>query len=279
MASLFHALECLAACGADGLLPDARDTLVRSLANRRSAEGGFKGLDGRSDPYYTFFGWLSLRALRAPYDRDKLCGAMARHTRAANRVDAACARLLLNVEKRSVFRALLTGWADLWRMGDPYGIFLASLTFPHLPRWIMRRACHAQRRQPGARVPEKSPTPQLAAGLVLAALAGEDAPGRVAALSARHRAGGGFASAPGVPADLLATAVARFALRMSDSLEKKPGTDAACKADLAFIEACWLDDGLFGPFPAAAQGDTEHTFYGLLALGTCRPDTGIMQNM
>lgn len=270
MPSLFHALERLAACGADGLLPDARATLVRSLANRRAAEGGFTGLDGRSDPYYTFFGWLSLRALRAPYDRDELCSTMARHTRAANPIDAACARWLLNVEKRSAFRALLTGCAALWRAGDPYGVFLASLTFPHLPRWVMRCAWHAQRRQPGMLTPEKSPTPPLAAGLVLAAWAGSDARGLATALMARHRADGGFASAPGAPADLLATAAARFALRLSNTPAIQPGTHAARETDLAFIELCWLDDGLFGPSPAAAQGDTEHTFYGLLALGTCR---------
>ncbi|MDX9866658.1 MAG: hypothetical protein RBT78_01915 [Kiritimatiellia bacterium] len=272
MPSLFDALERLAAYGADGLLPDARNTLVRSLANRRAAQGGFNGLDGRSDPYYTFFGWLSLRALRTPYDRDELCAAMARHTRAANPVDAACARLLLAVEKRTVFRAVLTGWASLWRAGDPYGVFLASLTLPLRPRRIMRLIWRARRLRPDSPAPEDSPTPRLAAGVLLAALADRDTAPHAAALAARHHVAGGYASAPGIPPDLLATAVARFALGRLASPAKNPGTEASRAEDLAFIEACWMGDGLFGASPVAAQGDTEHTFYGLLALGTCRPD-------
>ena len=270
MSSLFQALECLAACGADGLLPDARNRLIRGLESCRTADGGFRSLDRSCDPYYTFFGWLALRALRAPYDRNELCALMTPHTSAANPIDATCARLLLHVEKKS-FHTWLTSWIDLWRADDPYSVFLASLTFPLQPQWVMRLIWRAQRLQPDSLAPDGSPTPRLAAGLLLTALAGRNTAMHAAALAARHHVTGGYASASGTQPDLLATAVARFALRVSANPEKAPGLHAVHEADLAFIELCWLDDGLFGPSPTAEQGDTEHTFYGLLALGTCRP--------
>jgi hypothetical protein len=74
--------------------------------------------------------------------------------------------------------------------------------------------------------------------------------------------------------------VARFACGCGATASRPPraaaehgrASDAASRTgeDLAFIEACWLEDGLFGPSPRASHGDAEHTFYGLLALGTCR---------
>jgi len=53
-------------------------------------------------------------------------------------------------------------------------------------------------------------------------------------------------------------------------LERSHDTAETRREDLDFVEACWLGDGLFGASPVAAHGDAEHTFYGLLALGTCR---------
>ncbi|MDD4019960.1 MAG: hypothetical protein PHV28_18690, partial [Kiritimatiellae bacterium] len=141
---------------------------------------------------------------------------------------------------------------------------------------------------------------RLAAGLILASLAGEcgtggalakpSAPGGrglprwratsgrasrdrgfarasciLSVLTSRHCASGGFVSAPRALPDLLATAVARFSIGNQQS-----SIGGEREADLAFVEACWRTDGLFGASPRAGRGDAEHTFYGLLALGTCR---------
>ena len=62
------------------------------------------------------------------------------------------------------------------------------------------------------------------------------------------------------------TKLQQLSASWSDKVFKGKGS----AADLAFIESCWLEDGLFGPSPLAERGDAEHTFYGLLALGTCR---------
>jgi hypothetical protein len=279
--NILERLETTAAHGADGLSDGARATLHQAVCALVRPAGGFAGLDGCSDPYFTFFGWLSLRALGAEYERDALCAYMRKHLRSAKRVEARCAELLLLREgARSRGAGWLTVAGSLMQgsLRDPYEVFLlgflADALLPRgVPRWAARRVW---RRQP-ARDVARLPTPQLASGLILSALAGEDGAKTLSALQARHRASGGYASAAGVPADLLATAVARFAVRRvlmasgdDGAFAQTQGSKEAGGADLAFIESCWLDDGLFGPSPSAERGDAEHTFYGLLALGTCR---------
>ena len=273
MSNVLQAIEEIAARGAEGLAAAACEELSGALHALRRADGGFAGLDGRSDPYYTLFAWLGLRALGEPYDRDSLCAYLAPHRDAARPIDAQCAALVLAREGRAPRG---TGGAFILPLlrGDTrevYALFLRSLAARKVPRWAARAAWWRQKRLFQAGRAARLPSPRLAAGLVLAALAGAEAPGVGAALEERHRAGGGFASAPGAQADLLATAVARFALGLAAEAGKTRCPDSARAQDLAFIEACWLDDGLFGASPVAEQGDAEHTFYGLLALGTCRP--------
>jgi len=268
-----QAIEATAARGADGLVGAAREELGRALYALRRDDGGFAGLDGRSDPYYTLFAWLGLRTLGASYECHSLCAYMATHRRAASAVDAQCAALLLACEGRSphatqwslLIPSLLRGDTH----GGAYALFLRCLAMRRIPRWAARAAWWHQRRLFQADRASRLPTPQLAAGLVLAALAGAEALDLVSTLEGRHRANGGFASAPNAPADLLATAVARFALGFSADADEMSCLRTTQAQDLAFIEACWQDDGLFGASPAATHGDAEHAFYGLLALGTC----------
>ena len=267
VASVIETLDRTAARGAGGLAPGARESLAEALYALQVSDGGFAGLDGRSDLYFSFFAWLALRALAAPFDRDRLCAFAAARRREARGIDARCAEVLLVREGR---RSRIAGWMSLARAlarGEAcgaYGAFLLGLLADTLlprgvPRWAARRAW----RRLAARDWKRLPTPQLAAGLVLARLAGESDAGLLSVLEGRRCARGGFASAAGAPPDLLATAVARFALWHGQPARED-------HADLAFIEACWLEDGLFGASPAARCGDAEHTFYGLLALGTCR---------
>lgn len=280
-ASVMASLESAAARGADGLLPEARGIVAEALCALRRPDGGFAGLDGRTDAYFSFFAWLSLRALGADYDRDALCAYMAAQRKLCTRISACCAEVVL---LREGLRSRAAGWltvaGSLMRgeAVDPYGLFLSGLLIEALlrrgvPQWAVRRAW----RKLAVRDWTALPTPQMAAGLTLASLAGEDDKGVLSALVSRQCLSGGFVSAPGAPPDLLATAVARFsigsrqpAIGKGTPPAKAQRGDEQGRNDLAFIEACWLDDGLFGPFPSADQGDAENTFYGLLALGTCR---------
>ncbi len=273
MANLFQMIENTAARGAAGLLPEARESVVSALRTLQGPDGGFAGLDGRSDPYFSFYAWLSLRALGATCDSDRLCAYMAAHRRDANKVDARCAQLLLAVEGRDAHVSWLALAVALLR-GDSrevYGAFLLLLVSAHVPSWLARLAWRRQHRFFSADAAARLPTPRLAAGLLLASLAGQSGACIRAALEARRYVAGGFVSVPGASPDLLATAVARFALWHGGLFHEYQGREVqANKEDLMFIEASWLEDGLFGMSPAAGRGDAEHTFYALLSLGTCR---------
>ena len=276
MDNLFQTLEDVAARGAAGLASEARQSVAAALCALRCPEGGFAGLDGRADPYFTLFAWLSLRALGAAYDRDRLCAYMAAQRHDKSRTDAQCAALVLACEGQRRCGSWLKGLGTLLR-GDAYavyGLFLLALTAGDVPRWIARLAWRRQRKRfEHGGAAERLPTPRLAAGVALASLAGERGVDLVPVLESRRGAGGGFASAAGAEADLLATAVARFALWHGRLARDEQGRDVhATQRDLVFIEACWHEDGLFGASPRAARGDAEHTFYALLALGTCRTD-------
>ena len=273
MKNLFQILEDTAARGAEGLLPEARARVALSLRELQCPDGGFKGLDGRSDPYFSFFAWLSLRALGAAYDRDPLCAYMAAHRHDANRVDARCSQFLLAVEGQGA-RVTWLALAVAFLRSDErevYGAFLLMLVNAHVPRWLAKLAWRRQHRLFETAAAERLPTPRLAAGLLLAHLSGQQGASVSLALEARRCVAGGFVSVPGAWPDLLATAVARFALWNGRLARAPQGREVkANKGDLMFIEDCWLKDGLFGASPAADRGDAEHTFYGLLALGTCR---------
>ena len=282
MSNLFQTLEDTAARGAAGLTAEARGALAQAVSALQTSDGGFAGLDGRSDMYFSLFAWLSLRALKVPFDRGRLCAYAETQVRESKGVDAQCGGILLACEGR---RSRGTGWLALGNAllrGEAsavYGAFLLALGT--VPRWAARWVWRSQRKMFAAELAERLPTPRLAAGLVLATLAGASCgTGLLPALLARQCAGGGFRSAPGAPADLLATAVARFACGFG-SRGRSPSKvssvymealSSRARDDLALIEACWLDDGLFGASPQALRGDAEHTFYALLALGTCRPD-------
>ena len=281
MLNLLHLLEDTAARGAEGLTPEARAKLVAALRALQCPEGGFAGLDGRPDPYFSLFAWLSLRALGAACDRDRLCVYLAARRHDPNAVNALCADLVLACEGQRHPFSRLKRLAALLR-GDAraaYGAFLAMLATGHVPSWVARVAWRRQRSQFGAAAARRLPTPRLASGLALATMAGERGTGIGPALEERRCADGGFVSAPGALPDLLATAAARFAIDLKETSAKAGGRKGETAADLAFIEACWTEDGLFGASPTAARGDAEHTFYGLLALGTCRrpgPSAGSM---
>lgn len=269
MVGMLQRLEQCAARGAEGLSPEGRKALAAGLSALGREEGGFAGLDGRSDPYYTFFAWLCLRALGAAYDGRRLCAYLAAQRPGAPLVDSCCAELVLLGEGRSSRARSCLRFAQAWRRSTKggYALFLLGLWLEALgpfalPRPLARLAVRRFARRESPHVP----TPTLAAWVALAASTGVANEALARALASRRCAKGGFASAAGVRPDLLATAVARFACALTPGFE--PAQPNA--GDLAFVEACWCEDGLFGATPAAACGDAEHTFYGLLALGTCR---------
>jgi prenyltransferase beta subunit len=254
--NLFQSIEETAKKGSAGLTPEARNSLVIAIQRHCGTDGGHTDLSRKhSDPYYSFFAWLSLRALSntPPVSLEQYFATC----RAQGPIDHFC-KAFVQIHCMPTFKRKLASLCLLIRHPphNPYALFLSGLllnmSFPRLAPLLLRLTrthnSHALS------------TSRLAAQL-LANPRASDAPLLREKLISRHSNTGGFSSADNASPDLLATAVARIALS-----SESPDTSL----DLLFTEACWCPDGLFSAMPGLSCGDVEHTYYALLVLGTCR---------
>lgn len=283
--SLLDHMQNVASKGASGLLPDAVGALTAAILRSQQSNGGFGGLDGKPDLYYTFFARLSLIALGVDYDHAGLTGWTRGLLKTSRSVDRVCAELILLQEgARSRVAATLFLLGSLVQLGvvDSYKLFLTAFLMEELlPQWLSRallnRAAAATLKQRARTDFNSLSTPRAAVCALLAYRVGdEDMQQRMVELwSQRHLSSGGYSSTAGTSADLLSTAVVLFAGSCLDipkitSAENWSGSDGDCgnpTFDRAFIEMCWQEDGLFSSAPDQIDGDLEHTFYALLALG------------
>jgi hypothetical protein len=254
--NLFQTIESTAKKGADGLTPEARNSLVIAIQRHCGPDGGHTDLSQKhSDPYYSFFAWLCLRALS--HTSTASLEQYFATCMAQSPIDHFC-KAFVQIHNLPAFKRKLASIFLLIRHPphDPYALFLSALllniSFPRLAPLLLRltrtNKTHALS------------TSRLAAQLLASPYA-SDASLLRRKLLKRHFETGGFSSADNASPDLLATAVARIALA-GESLETSP--------DLLFTEACWCTDDLFSAMPGLPCGDVEHTYYALLVLGTCR---------
>ena len=254
--NLFQTLESTAQRGVAGLDPKARNSLVEVIRQHCGPDGGHTDLSGKhSDPYYSFFAWLCLRALTGTS-----LAALEQYFATCfvqSPIDHFC-KAFVSIHRMSALKRKFASFSFFLRHTprDPYTLFLAGLmlgiSFPRLAPVLLRLA--------RTNTPSVLSTSRLAAQLLANPRASE-APLLREKLLQRHSGTGGFASADHASPDLLATAVARMALS---------GQPLDNTHDLLFTEACWCPDGLFSATPGLPRGDVEHTYYALLVLGTCR---------
>jgi hypothetical protein len=253
---IFKTIETLARRGAEGIEPGARTEIAQAILQRTLPDGGQADLSGKqSDPYYSLFGWLCLRALQD----------ITPETLVAYFKSCACKNPIDLYSKQFVCLQGLPAFQRPWVClrillrqppSNPYTLLLSGLlmesAFPHLTPLLLNLV----------RLPPQPPlsTSRLAAYLLVKPRSRHARQYRDILLS-RQAPAGGFASAELAAPDLLATAAARLAL-----LE----TPVENTKDLLFAEACWAPNGLFAPHPGLPEGDVEHTFYALLVLGCCR---------
>ncbi len=252
----------------------AIDDLSAAVSALQHSDGGFCGLDGKADLYYSYFAVFILEALESEYDTDSLMQWVGSEYPTSRGVDRICAELLLlrsGERSRSAARFSLVNSLLKNFPADSYKIFLTSFLMEQLlpegiNRFLIKRAAASTLKHRASGDFSSLSTPVASVCLLLASQSGDAAAQErmQALLKQRHRSSGGYSSAPGASADLLSTAVVLFAFSISKS------SISVDKNDRAFIELCWQDDGLFSPAPDQTDGDLEHTFYGLLALGSTR---------
>ena len=253
------------------MLPEAVSVLTSAILRCQQSGGGFCGLDGEPDLYYSFFARQSLIALGEEYDQVALTGWTRSVLRTSSGVDRVCAELILLQEghrfRPAAFFFLLRSLGGT-RAVDSYKLFLTAFLMDELlpeklTRALINRAAATTLRERSHTDFNALSTPRAAVCALLAHMTGDQAMQQRMAelLHQRHQPSGGYASTSGAKADLLSTAVVLFvSSRFADAVK-------ADRSDRAFIEMCWQDDGLFSAAPDQTSGDLEHTFYALLALG------------
>jgi len=260
--------------GAASLSYDARDRLRQRVEELRAPSGGFRGLDGQRDLYFSGFGFELAAVLNIPPRREDI-----EQIETLRAVEDDGIHLLSVLRCRRALacspctlpgtEAALASWCHS-AAATTYGAFLI---------WLASDLAAAEPAHDAAGWPPMVETTAarparlattLGAVLATAWRLGDNATAadcarRLAAL--RHPAGGWRTAEDLAHADLLATAVAAFALdvsgfRPSDGIER----------DLEFVLAHRCADGGFAQRPGDGISDVESSWYALLALGSLRDE-------
>ncbi len=277
-------LNSLPRQGTDLLTGQVRDEMRHLLKERQTRAGGFPDRAGTEDVYYTLFGFLLAEALEEesvlsgirsyildkrklpfPGGVDLFCMAILsaslfpgdprnHHLAAAIRKE-----LTKKNPETNLYTPFLAGWS-LLLLQDPAGAFRA------VKKWNSFGS--------GAVMPCTA----TAARMIMdhlqkrdsAADRGNKTDGQKAwpePLPRFYRQPGGFAALENTTeADLLSTAAALTALRMSGSDLRLIRSDC-----FGFINSLFRDGG-FAAVVSDPVADTEYSFYGLLALGALNPE-------
>jgi hypothetical protein len=281
--------------GCDLLEPESADCIAEFVLRQMNDDGGFRGRGQASDLYYTMFAIECLQALGRPLPACEISDFLStfKDGNGLDLVHLSClarclARLPETTSQRETGRAVLRRINHLRVAGGGYRLscdaaedsiyacFLAVLAHEEigfkLPDEDSIRSCIARLRaedgsfadQPGLAT---GTTTVTAAALALLARLGDPVPaGAGQWLLARHGRLGGFHASANTPApDLLSTATALFALRVSGLL-----LNGVAEQTITFVEALWDDSGGFAGNPLDPVADCEYTYYGLLSLGAAQ---------
>lgn len=279
---LLRLLNLFVRDGVRRLESDSRARISAFVDDQELATGGYHGPDpGPSDLYYTLFGTACAAALHRLWLPVRLRRYLS--TIPANGHDlvhsAALAVLrrfaLMRPPRIAVpdFQAQDGGFSHLPGQrvsGTAYGAYIGLMLCEALGKAFPRAAVGAPPDGPAGKQldivqkPAASTTTNLSAALAVAVIKG----GGTGADALRRQlfdlvlTDGGFPPWGGGEADLLSTASAVCALRLSGGLpnQLRPGL-------ARFIHSCWTDSGGFRPAPDQGVPDVEYTYYALLALG------------
>lgn len=254
--------------GAASLSDEECARLYSCLQAWRVPHGGFEGLDGRSELYFSGFGFelaailglrprpqdeIWLEQLQVADDDPVNLISLIRCRRAMGRAPSVPSTLCLSLVRM------------LPRLNArPYGRFLTVLVSD-----LVRESNGGMDTPIAPMLEEAATLPGLAttlsAALVTCHRCGDNCALNDlvhALMKLRHSAGGWRAAENLGGADLLATAVAAFALDYVGGLTRH-GT----QRDVQFVLAHRCPDGGFAQCPGQGRSDVESTWYALLALG------------
>ena len=249
----------------EGMILEMRSFVL----SQQTTEGGFADRGGKSDLYYSLFGYFIGVSLSVPGYEEPLkkyvevtvssgdltgvyryCGAILYAKMIG--LDEVTEKL-----RKEILQDLLR--PDLKQ--PEYSGFLGVLALFYLEDYLsVQRVINRYKRLV---ILKGHPCPVVAATAVMMGMAGNTQSEAIEALRSFYRGNGGFAAVLRAPEDdLLSTGVALFALHFLDADIRLIKPDC-----LSFVDDLYLDGG-FRATPADFITDVEYTFYGLLALGS-----------
>ncbi|MCD7975826.1 MAG: hypothetical protein LUG51_01225 [Tannerellaceae bacterium] len=269
---------------------DALSQVKEYVISSQTPDGTFKGKNGQEDLYYSLFGWMLCYVLHVPVDTRKMEKYL--HTIESEKLDLIhyaawirCRMLLTLFKKGKMALFLRLLYKTNVRTLDSFRMIPHDDPASPYTRFIYLSLLE----DAGQRIEEKMEILQSLASYKVAGGGYANRKGSLtatvnataAALSVKGQleeyqqqedihylrdiqdSTGGYKATHLTPVpDLLSTATALFTLH---SYEVKPAVPP-----FDFIEAHWLDNGGFAATLLDETSDVEYTFYGLLALGSCR---------
>jgi geranylgeranyl pyrophosphate synthase len=269
------------------LTKEALRQLSDYVLSQQLPDGTFAGKNGRTDLYYTTFGWLLSAALDLPMNTKKarsfLTGIYAdeldlvhysayfRCTKMLEMRERGSLRLLFSMKTHKI-RPL----ADFCEgaphndLQSPYARFVWLSLLEDSGNKVRNKREMLENLKPYhiesggytniLQRKEPSTNATAAALAIRGQLHGYTTSRDLHYLASLQDMSGGFRAFPQSPVpDLLSSSTALFVLGCYGKSPFYPARD--------FIEAHWLDSGGFAPTLLDEESDVEYTFYGLMALG------------
>jgi len=286
------------ASGASDALGESADAVRDFLRRQLAPDGGFQGRDGRSDLYYTVFGFEASLALDAGIALERVADYLNRFG-AGESLDfvhlaclARCRANISEVRDEAMYPQVIRDMAEHLRSyrtrdggfnaaadaerGSAYGSFLALGAWQDLgidcpnPDDVAGSIQSLQRPDGGyaneATMTASATAATAAAICVLHYLDRPIPDSAVRWLREQAHPQGGFAAirlpaGPAIP-DLLSTATALHALSLAGAL-----ANDVREKHLDYLDALWSPVGGFRGHWGDEIVDCEYTYYGLLSLG------------
>ena len=244
---------------------------IRSfILSQQTAQGGFADRGGRSDLYYTLFGFYIAEAFSVTEVMEPLKNYVKTVVMSSDLsgVYRCCGAILyaklvgLDETTEKLRKQIVSDLKDTPSKQPEYSGFLAILALYYLGDFQnIQRVINDYKKS--IFIKGNYPCPVRAANAVMLEMAGKPLSGEKDILQSFYRENGGFAALHDAPSsDLLSTGIALYALHFLDADFRLIKPDC-----LNFIDNLY-DHGGFRSTFGDSMTDAEYTFYGLLALGS-----------
>jgi hypothetical protein len=252
------------------LLNDEMVDEIRSFIREKLApEGGFADRAGKSDLYYSLFGYYIAEAFSVTEAIDPLKNYIKNKVTDSNLsgVNLYCGAILyaklhgLDDHSQKLGKQIAAELKNSQARQTEYSNFMGFLALYYLGDFLALKRLISQYKPNDPRV--ELPCPVIAANTILMSLAGRHDRSGENKLKSFYRENGGFAAVShALFEDLLSTGVALYALNFIDADTRLIKPDC-----LSFIDGLY-EEGGFRSTQTDFETDVEYTFYGLLALGS-----------